>query len=182
VLRRFTNQSGFNLVEVMVVIGILGVLLALAFPSYRAWVENLKTRNAADAFQNGLKLARVEAARRNTNVDFVLTTDVPSPTNLSVTSSTTGTNWLVRANLGASFDYVQSKLGTEGATNVTINATSGVITFTGLGRLTIADQQIDITNPKGDRPLRVTISQAGQIRMCDPDAAGKLSSTDPQRC
>lgn len=189
------RQRGFTLVELMLVIVILGILFALAYPDYELWIENIKTRNFADSVQNGLRLTRAEAARRNSNVDFVLTKARPNndkDSNVDVAGDPAGTNWLVRVNDGGpgftTSDYIQSQLEREGSAGVTVNlkhsngnASSGVITFTGLGNITpAADYLMEISNRRGDRPLHVTISRAGQVRMCDPDK--KLSDKDPRRC
>lgn len=180
------------------VVVILGILLAVAFPGYQVWIENIKIRNQAESIQNALALARAESTRRNLNIDFVLTNSVPDSTvaGVSVGGSTTGRNWLMRANTGFAFttaDYIQSKLASEGASNVTIDATGvanaagnpGVITFTGLGRIDAgAVQTINISNASlsasDARNLRVMISRAGLVRMCDPSL--QLKNNDPKHC
>jgi type IV fimbrial biogenesis protein FimT len=186
------DKAGFALIELMVVIAITGVLLGLGLPSYQIWLENLKTRNSADSIQNGLRLAREEAARLNSNVEFVLTKKIPNNdtiANVSVPASDSGTNWLVRLSDGSGVykisDYVQSRLGTDGSSDVVVNAagTGGIITFTGLGRITaVADQVIKLSNAYGDRTLQVMVSRGGQIRMCDPDPFGHMQANDPRHC
>lgn len=41
-LRSFSSQSGFTLVEIMIVVGIIGVLAAIAIPQYRSYITQAK--------------------------------------------------------------------------------------------------------------------------------------------
>lgn len=63
-----TRHTGFTLVELLVAIGVLGVLMALAYPSF----SETMTRNRLAAQNNELMaamtLARTEAIRRNAPV------------------------------------------------------------------------------------------------------------------
>jgi type IV fimbrial biogenesis protein FimT len=74
VLTHHSIQSGVSLIELMIGLVIVAVLFALGAPSFSTFIQNSKVRNAAEAIQNGLSLARAEAVRRNTNVRFVLGT------------------------------------------------------------------------------------------------------------
>ena len=67
-----SKQSGFNLIELMIVVSVIIVLAALAVPSYRAMIQNNRIRNAAESIQNGIQLARAEAVNRNAPVQFDL--------------------------------------------------------------------------------------------------------------
>lgn len=162
----------------MIAIAILGILITLGVPSYKAWIQNTQIRNAAESIQNGLLFSRGEAVRSNIAVSFTL--------------SGTGSAWTVAQTVTAT--TLQSSPFSEGAKNVVVTPTPAcatTITFNGLGRLinncdASATIVYDIKVPStiladGDqRKLRITIgSPGGDIRMCDPAVT---DSGDPRKC
>lgn len=60
--------GGFTAVELMVTIAILAILSALAAPSFTNLFHSWRVRQAADALQHSLHLARSEAIKRGGNV------------------------------------------------------------------------------------------------------------------
>jgi type IV fimbrial biogenesis protein FimT len=191
------NPSGFTLVELMITLTIAAVLLLLGLPSFFAWLQSSQIRNSADSILNALALARTEAIRRNTPVNFQLVTTVTA----SCTVSTSGTSWVVslespagKCNQPQSDSVapriVQKRAVNEGSPNVVVAADLATITFNGMGQATnlvVSPTSITVTNPTGGacasaggpiRCLRVDTTPGGQIRMCDPARA----STDPQGC
>jgi len=60
---RTDRQKGFTLVEVMVAVGIIGVLAALGIPRLRQWMDDNQVREAASSVANAFHLARTEAMR-----------------------------------------------------------------------------------------------------------------------
>src|SRR5690349_20414790 len=101
-----------------------------ALPSYTAWMQNTKIRNAAESVQNGLQLARSEAVSRNTSVQFAFGTD---------------SAWTV--SVVAPAQQLQARAAEQGSAGITVattlgGASGGVrITFNSLGRV--------ISNPDG---------------------------------
>jgi type IV fimbrial biogenesis protein FimT len=167
---------GISLVEVVIGMAIVAFLLFAAMPSFSTWIQKVQIRTAAEAIQNGLQLARTEAVRQNTAVQFVLGT---------------GTGWTVGcvASSASCPAEIQSRPANEGSSNATVATTGGAttVTFNGLGR-SAAAIDFNVANPTGGdcvadggpmRCLRVAVSAGGQIRMCDPAVS---SATDPRKC
>lgn len=186
---------GLSLIELIVGMAIFGILLALAAPSFSAWIRNAKIRTTAESVQNGLQLARAEAVKRNTTVRLQLM----DLTDNSCALNTAGPHWVVSMDNAAgkcgtaasdTLDprIIQLRNGAEGSdSKTTLLAGQSSFVFNGMGRLTSAPAVIDISNsttgvsclPGGNvRCLRVVVSAGGQIRMCDP----ALPTTDAQGC
>ncbi len=63
--RTNTSQSGFTLVELMIVLVIASVLLSVAIPGFRDLLERNRLQSAASNLYTSLMLARSEALKRN---------------------------------------------------------------------------------------------------------------------
>jgi type IV fimbrial biogenesis protein FimT len=198
-------MRGFTLVELMLALGILGILIMLALPSLASWIQNTQLRTAAEGMHAGLTLARAEALRRNAVVRFQIVDTLTS----SCGFSATGTNWVISladATAACEVDpsettapqIIQKRSGNEGSSSAQITTTGGnTVQFNGLGRVLQASgtvpaplTRIDITNPGGGdcktasgnepmRCLRITVTSGGQVRMCDPAVD---DNTDPRFC
>ena len=195
---RHAKNSGFTLIELIVVLAIFGILVTLGLPNFNVWTQNAQIRTAAGAIQNGLQLARSEAVRRNAQIRFQLT----DTTDNNCALTTTATNWITSFDdptgaCGGAFvneaflisdatnnpapRMIQRRPAAEGSSRVVASANQSVIVFNGLGRADTG-AVIDFNPSTGActafRCLRVTISTGGQIRMCDPN----LPSGDTQAC
>jgi type IV fimbrial biogenesis protein FimT len=173
--------GGFTLIELMIGITVMAIVLALGMPNYSVWIQNTRLRNAAESILNGLQLARSEAVRRNTSVQFTLGA---------------GSSWTVGC-VTASADCpaaIQSRSTGEGSsTAITVAAADGTpIVFNNFGRMTApvlgagvnstainVDVDAAVLSAAQSRDLRITINVGGNIRMCDPTVA---DSTDSRAC
>ena len=198
-LRR-ASARGVTLIEILIGLAILGLLITMGMPSFAAWIANSRVRSAAEGLQVGLALARSEAMRRNQNVEFVITNDVVDLGSVdTVTPAAGGMHWLVRFIDPATglYSLVQSKSGYEGsgrvegdASLVQVAASAPQIVFRGMGGTQGlgASATFDFSNPGAGachttalagpiRCLRVQVSVAGQVRMCDPTTAAPDTRT-----
>lgn len=191
--------QGFSLIELLVAVSVLGILTALAMPSFSSWIRNARTRTVADALQTGLRLAQSEAQRRTHSVVFFLTNSKACDT--AATAIAGGSFWQIRTVpnallTGDAAEAVQCGVLTDVSrdVNLTSSTNTTALCFGGDGRQTTLNNPATVgvnctaaaavydvapTGTNADRrPLRVTVSLAGSVRMCDP---GK-SSTAPDGC
>jgi type IV fimbrial biogenesis protein FimT len=166
-----TLHRGFNMIELMITLTILGFLLMLGLPSIAEWMQNTQVRTAAEGILNGLQTARSEAVQRNLNVQLVL----GNQSAYTVSVVTTG-------------EVIRKRSETEGSSSalvaITPNSTT-TVTFNGFGRVipTNADAspaitQIDVSSSAlaTARNMRVVVGSG--VRMCDPQVA----TGDPRAC
>jgi type IV fimbrial biogenesis protein FimT len=168
------RQAGFTLIELIVVVTVLAFLMALALPSYRAWIHNSQIRTAAESILNGLQTARAEAVRSNLMTEFDLAAD---------------SGWSIKSMPAGA--VIQSRSGAEGTAKTSLAmqpAGAASITFNGMGWIATNDDgspsitQVDVTSTvisgSEARPLRVVITPGGSVKMCDP----QVPAGDPRVC
>jgi type IV fimbrial biogenesis protein FimT len=184
-------QRGFTLIELMIAIAIVSMVLLFGIPGFSQWIQSSQIRNASESILSGLQLARAEAVRRNTSIQFVLS---------SVTGGGVATDWTVNCvtpsvdcpGAGMTQTEIQKRSASEGSANAQIAATQSTIIFSGMGRVTPTPVPspiiFTITNPLGGtcaqvggtmRCLQIQVTSGGQSRMCDPALA---LATNPRGC
>ena len=169
------SRQGFTLIELMIGLGLVGILALFAVPAFQHWVQNSQIRNGAEGIMNGMQIARAEAVRRNVVIQFVITT---------------GSGWTIAA-ASAPTVILQSRVAEEGSSNAAITITpagADRVSFNGMGWISPnadasnAITSIDVTSATMTgselRPLRVVVSTGGSPKMCDP----AVPSTDTRAC
>ncbi|MBV5329871.1 MAG: GspH/FimT family pseudopilin [Chlorobium sp.] len=68
------TQKGFTLVEVLIVVTIIGILSAIAVPSFLAWLPNMRIRAEARDLYSNIQRIRSEAVKNNQNWAIVFDT------------------------------------------------------------------------------------------------------------
>jgi prepilin-type N-terminal cleavage/methylation domain-containing protein len=66
------KPNGFTLVEVMTVSAVISILTMVAMPAYQQWNARYQLRQATEEVAGNLKLARMAAMSRGTNVVVTL--------------------------------------------------------------------------------------------------------------
>lgn len=177
------TASGFTLIELIIAVSIAGILLALALPSFTAWLGNVAIRTNAEAINNAIQLARSEAIRRNTNVQLVM--------------DAAGTSWTISVVNPAEVLQQRAAEGRSETVAITFEpAAARTFTFGPFGALSDATPITALKVDSGrisaaeSREMCVMISLSGTSRMCDPArATGNLElsgatvvTKDPQSC
>lgn len=116
---KIRNPSGFTLIEMIIVIAVLGIVLAIAVPSFQEMISGYKIKSAASTLQSALLLTRSEAIKRNSNVTL-------SP----VVAEQWGSGW----NISLADGTVLSTYSPVAAVNITGGPVS--IVYQGAGRVT----------------------------------------------
>jgi len=202
-MRHFSAQRGFSLIELVVTIAVLGMLLVAILPSVGTWVRNTSVRSTAETIQAGLSKARNEALRRNRVVTFWMMSPGNSGVALGSTCvlSSASASWVVSLDDPSNKCQIDPSSTTEprivevnthaGAASVTIaakardNSTAATsVSFNAYGQQVQTGTPISIIDigpsdtGTGARNLRVTISPVGGVRLCDRDVPG----SDPRAC
>jgi type IV fimbrial biogenesis protein FimT len=204
-----SRERGFSIIEAVIAISIIALLVVMGMPAMGIFLDNQKIRAATETMYAGLQEARVEAAKRNAPVEFVMFNDAIDPNDFTFIDNVTpvagGTNWAVRvpkATVPVTYELVTVRSGAESSASgaasvVSVTGGAATITFNGFGgtnglagTATFQFARANPVNPdllcKGAggtgeiRCLNITVTTGGQIKVCDPDPS--IPTNDTRHC
>jgi prepilin-type N-terminal cleavage/methylation domain-containing protein len=158
-----TASGGYSLIELVVVIGILGVLSAIAIPTILSYVEAEKIKGAAREVVALLNQARQLAVTRN--ISFSVEGDM-SPQNRfrfcsgTLTPCPDGTVWI---------DPATDANGWIRLDNGVLLVAAPGITFTALGAATPGGR-LRVQHPTDPTCLDVVVSPSGRATIAAPQS------------
>lgn len=158
----FSGQRGFNLLELLIAIAILGIVTALAVPSFQSISINSNLSTETNDLVSSLRYARSEAAKQGQNV-----TVCAANAGLTACSDAAdwSTGWLIVDN-GGNVINVREPLPSTTATELTIVGATGRIVFNRNGFSSSA-RTIRLCGPNNsnERARGVIISVDGRVRL-----------------
>lgn len=165
-----SRSGGFSLIESLVVVVILGIVASIGYPQFKLTLGNYKVSTAAEGILMGLNLARAEAIRLNTNVQFTLGT---------------GGGWSVAQIVPAT--PIQTRPGNEAGSGLAVVSTNdqSTLTFTSTGRVLDYNPASNLTmvaisaTGTGADTLQIDVFAGGQARMCNRSIT---LDGDPRKC
>ena len=163
------SQRGFNLMELMFTIAVLGVLLGLAVPSFVATTRNNRLIAQNNEFVGGLSLARSEALKMSGPVSMCASTD--EATCSGDTSWSNG--WIVFSDQNGDGDFDDAPevlLRSQGAAppEFTIDATRAFVSFAGTGMAPSGVENFELVR---------AASASEHVRCINVSVVGRVSTT-----
>lgn len=163
-MHRQKQLLGFTLPEMMVTVAILGILTAIAAPSFTGMLERRRLVSAAEAIMSDLRWARGEAIKRNDDVTVTFTD---------------GATWAYEINT-ATNPVALPIVCPPPATSLKAVCSSAVSEFTGItlagsnttfnpARGTANNGTTTLTADVGE--VRVVLSKLGRARICSVGGA-----------
>jgi prepilin-type N-terminal cleavage/methylation domain-containing protein len=158
-------ETGFTLIETLIVVAIIGIAALIALPNYLVWESRSELRQAVTEVQNQLLLARMSALSRNAPVTVAI-----SITNGAV--QTTTTNAATGVQIMGSFSVrlphvVDLKVGPSASwtSAPTVNVSFNSMGMRSGGPGPTLNQELAMVNDKGVQ-FAMKVTPRGIVNWC----------------
>lgn len=174
-------QMGVTALELAIVTTIVATIAVAAASDLAGFLVNSQLRTASDELRSALRLAQIEAIKRQAVVELVLTAEASGRPDVQPASD--GRNWVIRAvRADGGFELLQASSGAALAPRVRVEADREAFAFDAFGRLRAdslgnaapeAELRIELSDRDAlARSLRVVVRPSGSSLNCDPHARG----------
>lgn len=159
--------KGFTAIELMVTVAILGVLAAIAAPSFTPLIERWRVRQVAEELQSTLYYARSEAIKRGGNISINAGTCTGTGTNFALWSCGWEVVFSDPNNSGTSTPLQQT--ATPSNTKVQLSSSQQLISLDRWGQFSLSnfDFLISPENVSSTNAAKLCISTGGRIKRLD---------------
>jgi len=161
-LKKMSNERGFSLTELIVVIGMIGLLSLLAVPSLLSYWQSASLTAGVDQLASVLNRARQLAISRNSSVCVERSgTSVRLRPTAVTPPDCAGAVWTGVGTDGAGLIQIENSLQVSASTaSVIFTNAGGATTATGLGAMPV---NYTLTDPKTSRFRTVVVSTSGRV-------------------
>lgn len=89
------TSKGFTLIELMIVVGIIGVIAAFAMPTFKSYIDTANMTKVNAAYQSAIRIGQHEFAKEKTHLALNLPSTLPFGNNKATSAS-----WILVFNQG----------------------------------------------------------------------------------
>ena len=169
---RRPQQTGFTLVELMIVVALVAILLALAAPSFRDTIARNRLEGVAGELSTDFQYARSEAVARNAQVGLIAgancyTVFAVDPVNAATDCATLNGGVAIKSVTidAGSISLAFSSTATPPQAYIQFDPVRGMAAAS-----TGADWQgqVSVSSSVGNWQLRTDVTNAGRVKTCSP--------------
>lgn len=165
------QQSGFTVVEIMIVIAVIGILAAFAVPNFLAWLPGYQLKSAARDMQGDFQRAKFESIQRGGPVTVAFNLGVGSAGGYTIFIDGNGNNTFDAG------EVLIKQVGMPGQIN--LQAVSvGSLAFNSRGMVTtLVERIMTLSNTQGT-VAEVRINPSGRVLIRRSVGGGPFQNWD----